>query len=223
MASSLAQICSTVKPSGMVTRTVSSAALSDAGADEAGEDGVEADGVSETESPDGALPAAEEPSVTAETASDAEEISGTEDVSGTVEAGTAQDVYKRQAKYGIREAWEGVHVSGTQDAAYYYSSYHIKEDAPASHGRPKIMILGGGPNRIGQGIEFDYCCVHAAIALKELGFETIIVNCNPETVSTDYDTSDKLYFEPVSYTHLWCSRITPSTPPCRCARILNSA
>ena len=60
------------------------------------------------------------------------------------------------------------------------------------------MILGGGPNRIGQGIEFDYCCVHAAIALKELGFETIIVNCNPETVSTDYDTSDKLYFEPLT-------------------------
>lgn len=108
------------------------------------------------------------------------------------------DIRAARAKYGIREAWEGVHVSSTQDAAYYYSSYHIKEDAPASHGRPKIMILGGGPNRIGQGIEFDYCCVHAAIALKELGFETIIVNCNPETVSTDYDTSDKLYFEPLT-------------------------
>ena len=108
------------------------------------------------------------------------------------------DIRAARAKYGIREAWEGVHVSGTQDAAYYYSSYHIQEDAPASHGRPKIMILGGGPNRIGQGIEFDYCCVHAAIALKELGFETIIVNCNPETVSTDYDTSDKLYFEPLT-------------------------
>ena len=108
------------------------------------------------------------------------------------------DIRAARAKYGIREAWEGVHVSGTQDAAYYYSSYHIEEDAPASHGRPKIMILGGGPNRIGQGIEFDYCCVHAAIALKELGFETIIVNCNPETVSTDYDTSDKLYFEPLT-------------------------
>ena len=108
------------------------------------------------------------------------------------------DIRAARAKYDIREAWEGVHVSGTQDAAYYYSSYHIQEDAPASHGRPKIMILGGGPNRIGQGIEFDYCCVHAAIALKGLGFETIIVNCNPETVSTDYDTSDKLYFEPLT-------------------------
>ena len=98
---------------------------------------------------------------------------------------------------GIVEGWEGVHVSSTEDSAYYYSSYHIKDESPCSDNK-KIMILGGGPNRIGQGIEFDYCCVHAAIALKELGFETIIVNCNPETVSTDYDTSDKLYFEPLT-------------------------
>ena len=98
---------------------------------------------------------------------------------------------------GIVEAWEGVHVSGTQDSAYYYSSYNMKDESVASDKR-KIMILGGGPNRIGQGIEFDYCCVHAAMALKKLGFETIIVNCNPETVSTDYDTSDKLYFEPLT-------------------------
>lgn len=106
----------------------------------------------------------------------------------------------RQARTaaGIVEAWEGVHVSGTKDAAYYYSSYHMKDESPVNTDKPKIMILGGGPNRIGQGIEFDYCCVHAAIALKELGFETIIVNCNPETVSTDYDTSDKLYFEPLT-------------------------
>ncbi len=99
---------------------------------------------------------------------------------------------------GIKEAWEGVHVSGTEDAKYYYSTYHIKEDKSPSSDKPKVMILGGGPNRIGQGIEFDYCCVHAAFALKEQGFETIIVNCNPETVSTDYDTSDKLYFEPLT-------------------------
>lgn len=98
----------------------------------------------------------------------------------------------------ITEAWEGVHVSGTQDSAYYYSSYHMKDESPVNTDKPKIMILGGGPNRIGQGIEFDYCCVHAALALKKLGFETIIVNCNPETVSTDYDTSDKLYFEPLT-------------------------
>ncbi len=106
----------------------------------------------------------------------------------------------REARYqaGIREAWEGVHVSGTANAAYYYSTYHLDQDRSPNSEKPKVMILGGGPNRIGQGIEFDYCCVHAAFALKEQGFETIIVNCNPETVSTDYDTSDKLYFEPLT-------------------------
>lgn len=108
------------------------------------------------------------------------------------------DIRKARLNAGIVEAWEGVHVSGTQDAAYYYSSYSIDKQAPSNSGKDKIMILGGGPNRIGQGIEFDYCCVHAAMALKKLGFETIIVNCNPETVSTDYDTSDKLYFEPLT-------------------------
>ena len=80
---------------------------------------------------------------------------------------------------------------------YYYSTYE-KENESRDSDRKKIMILGGGPNRIGQGIEFDYCCVHAAFALKELDFETIMVNSNPETVSTDYDTSDKLYFEPLT-------------------------
>ncbi len=89
-------------------------------------------------------------------------------------------------------------MSGTQDSAYYYSTYNGEDKNPVSSDKPKIMILGGGPNRIGQGIEFDYCCVHASMALKKLGFETIIVNCNPETVSTDYDTSDKLYFEPLT-------------------------
>ena len=110
-----------------------------------------------------------------------------------------EDIRNERKENHIVEAWEGVHVSGTQDSAYYFSSYHLPEDkSPVNYDRPKIMILGGGPNRIGQGIEFDYCCVHAAKALKELGFETIIVNCNPETVSTDYDTSDKLYFEPLT-------------------------
>ena len=99
---------------------------------------------------------------------------------------------------GLEETWEGVHVSGTQDSAYYYSTYNGEDKNPVREDKPKIMILGGGPNRIGQGIEFDYCCVHASMALKKLGFETIIVNCNPETVSTDYDTSDKLYFEPLT-------------------------
>lgn len=99
---------------------------------------------------------------------------------------------------GVVEAWEGVHVSGTEDNAYYYSTYNAPDKNPVNSDKPKVMILGGGPNRIGQGIEFDYCCVHASLALKKLGFETIIVNCNPETVSTDYDTSDKLYFEPLT-------------------------
>ena len=110
-----------------------------------------------------------------------------------------QEIREMRIANGIVEKWEGVHVSSTEDSAYYYSSYNIKDDVKnADTGKQKIMILGGGPNRIGQGIEFDYCCVHASKALKELGFETIIVNCNPETVSTDYDTSDRLYFEPLT-------------------------
>ena len=107
-------------------------------------------------------------------------------------------VRSRRLALGVTEAWEGVHVSGTPDSAYYYSTYNASDKNPVSTDKPKVMILGGGPNRIGQGIEFDYCCVHASLALKKLGFETIIVNCNPETVSTDYDTSDKLYFEPLT-------------------------
>ena len=109
-----------------------------------------------------------------------------------------EDIRNRRLALGVEEAWEGVHVSGTKSSAYFYSTYNAPDKNPVSEDKPKIMILGGGPNRIGQGIEFDYCCVHAAMALKKLGFETIIVNCNPETVSTDYDTSDKLYFEPLT-------------------------
>ena len=108
------------------------------------------------------------------------------------------DVREKRIVIGMEEAWEGVHVSSTKDSAYYYSTYNAEDKNPVNEEKPKIMILGGGPNRIGQGIEFDYCCVHASLALKKLGFETIIVNCNPETVSTDYDTSDKLYFEPLT-------------------------
>ena len=104
----------------------------------------------------------------------------------------------RRNALGIKEAWLAVPVSGVDNANYYYSTYNAKDTSKASDNKKKIMILGGGPNRIGQGIEFDYCCCHAAMQLKELGYETIIVNCNPETVSTDYDTSDKLYFEPVT-------------------------
>ena len=108
------------------------------------------------------------------------------------------DIREARESIGVVEAWQGVHVSGTQDSAYYYSTYCDVDKNEVKSDKPKIMILGGGPNRIGQGIEFDYCCVHAAKSLKKLGFETIIVNCNPETVSTDYDTSDKLYFEPLT-------------------------
>ncbi|MBE5922145.1 MAG: carbamoyl-phosphate synthase large subunit [Lachnospiraceae bacterium] len=108
------------------------------------------------------------------------------------------DIRNRRIELGVEEAWEGVHVSATENSAYYYSTYNAEDKNPINTDKPKIMILGGGPNRIGQGIEFDYCCVHASLALKKLGFETIIVNCNPETVSTDYDTSDKLYFEPLT-------------------------
>ncbi|MCR4788950.1 MAG: carbamoyl-phosphate synthase large subunit [Lachnospiraceae bacterium] len=107
------------------------------------------------------------------------------------------DIRNKRLALGVKEAWEGVHVSGTENSAYYFSTYNAEDKSTVSD-KKKIMILGGGPNRIGQGIEFDYCCVHCAKALKKLGFETIIVNCNPETVSTDYDTSDKLYFEPLT-------------------------
>ena len=107
------------------------------------------------------------------------------------------DVRENRLKLGLEECWEPVPVSGVLDASYYYSTYNAPNRVQVSD-RKKIMVLGGGPNRIGQGIEFDYCCVHAAFAIREAGFESIMVNCNPETVSTDYDTSDKLYFEPLT-------------------------
>jgi len=106
-------------------------------------------------------------------------------------------IRQKRISLGIEEAWEAVPVSGVTDAAYYFSTYNASDQVQISS-RPKIMVLGGGPNRIGQGIEFDYCCVHAAFTLRDEGFESIMINCNPETVSTDYDTSDKLYFEPLT-------------------------
>ena len=108
-----------------------------------------------------------------------------------------KEIRTRRISLGLKEAWEPVPVSGVNDAAYYYSTYNAPDKVTVSN-REKIMVLGGGPNRIGQGIEFDYCCVHAAFAIREAGYESIMVNCNPETVSTDYDTSDKLYFEPLT-------------------------
>lgn len=109
-----------------------------------------------------------------------------------------EKIRQLRLEYGICQSWEGIHVSGTPHSSYYYSTYHTQNRTFNTGDKTKIMILGSGPNRIGQGIEFDYCCVHAAKALRQLGFETIMVNCNPETVSTDYDTSDKLYFEPLT-------------------------
>jgi len=108
-----------------------------------------------------------------------------------------KDIRDKRISLGIVEGWEPVNVSGVENAAYYYSTYNAP-DKTESSSRKKVMVLGGGPNRIGQGIEFDYCCVHAAFTLRDEGYETIMVNCNPETVSTDYDTSDKLYFEPLT-------------------------
>jgi carbamoyl-phosphate synthase large subunit len=108
-----------------------------------------------------------------------------------------EEIRKQRLAAGLAEAWDAVPVSGVENAAYYYSTYNAPDKVEVDN-RRKIMVLGGGPNRIGQGIEFDYCCVHAAFALRDEGYESIMVNCNPETVSTDYDTSDKLYFEPLT-------------------------
>jgi len=110
---------------------------------------------------------------------------------------TEEKIRKQRTGLGVVEAWDAVPVSGVENAAYYYSTYNAPDKVGVSK-RRKIMVLGGGPNRIGQGIEFDYCCVHAAFTLRDENYESIMVNCNPETVSTDYDTSDKLYFEPLT-------------------------
>jgi carbamoyl-phosphate synthase large subunit len=107
------------------------------------------------------------------------------------------DIRNRRLKMGLVHGYDKVPVSGVENAEYYYSTYNAPDKIEVSD-KPKIMVLGGGPNRIGQGIEFDYCCVHAAFAIKAMGYESIMVNCNPETVSTDYDTSNKLYFEPLT-------------------------
>ena len=108
-----------------------------------------------------------------------------------------KEIRGKRIKLGLSQAWEPVSVSGVENASYYFSTYNATDNVEVSD-RKKIMVLGGGPNRIGQGIEFDYCCVHAAFAIRNAGYESIMVNCNPETVSTDYDTSDKLYFEPLT-------------------------
>jgi carbamoyl-phosphate synthase large subunit len=110
---------------------------------------------------------------------------------------TEKEIRERRKSLGVVQGWEPVPVSGVEDAAYYFSTYNAPDKVESSN-RKKVIVLGGGPNRIGQGIEFDYCCVHAAFALRDEGYESIMINCNPETVSTDYDTSDRLYFEPLT-------------------------
>ncbi len=107
------------------------------------------------------------------------------------------EIRKKRIAIGKHGRYEAVPVSGVENEAYYYSTYIAEDSVPVSPNK-KVMILGGGPNRIGQGIEFDYTCVHAAFALRDEGYESVMVNCNPETVSTDYDTSNKLYFEPLT-------------------------
>ncbi len=109
-----------------------------------------------------------------------------------------KEIREKRIALGKVEAWDAVPVSGVDNAAYYYSTYNSPDKVKASSNAKKVMVIGGGPNRIGQGIEFDYTCVHAAFTLRDEGYESIMVNCNPETVSTDYDTSDKLYFEPLT-------------------------
>ena len=118
----------------------------------------------------------------------------------------ADEVTRRRRALGVRPVFKRIDTCAAEFAsptAYMYSTYETPfagqaacEAAPSD--KKKVVILGGGPNRIGQGIEFDYCCCHAAFALREVGYETIMINCNPETVSTDYDTSDRLYFEPLT-------------------------
>ena len=110
-----------------------------------------------------------------------------------------KDVIKKRLDFGIKQKWQGIPVSGiAHDSRYYFSSYNLTKDIEDDKSDKKVLILGSGPNRIGQGVEFDYCCVYAAFPLREMGYTTIMVNCNPETVSTDYDTSDRLYFEPLT-------------------------
>lgn len=112
--------------------------------------------------------------------------------------GKEQDINKQRTELGVVKGWEAIQVSGANNAFYYYSTYLANNVPVLPENKKRVMILGGGPNRIGQGIEFDYCCVHATFALRDLGYETIMINCNPETVSTDYDTADRLYFEPLT-------------------------
>jgi carbamoyl-phosphate synthase large subunit len=130
-----------------------------------------------------------------------------EQVSKIMMDGTEEDVYEKRKVAGITRVYKMVDTCSAEFEAktpYFYSSFEEKNNNESKvSDKKKIIVLGSGPNRIGQGIEFDYCCVHGLLAIKECGFESIMVNCNPETVSTDFDMADKLYFEPVYWEHLW--------------------
>ena len=148
----------------------------------------------------------------------------------------AAEIGRRRRELGLRPVYRRVDsCAGEVEAgsSYYYSTWGEHEEAPPASGRERVVILGSGPNRIGQGIEFDYCCVHAAQTFRALGYEAVMVNCNPETVSTDYDTSDRLYFEPLTPEHVLavCDREQPlgvvtqfgGQTPLRLARAIESA
>ena len=139
-----------------------------------------------------------------------------EQISRITEHGDEEDVYNKRKAAGITRVYKMVDTCSAEFEAktpYFYSTFEAPSDSPQGGGlvsneskvsdKKKIVVLGSGPNRIGQGIEFDYCCVHGLLAIKECGYEAIMVNCNPETVSTDFDMADKLYFEPVYWEHLW--------------------
>ena len=130
-----------------------------------------------------------------------------EQISRITEHGDEDDVYKKRKEAGITRVYKMVDTCSAEFEArtpYFYSTFESgnSNESKVSE-KKKIIVLGSGPNRIGQGIEFDYCCVHGLLAIKECGYESIMVNCNPETVSTDFDMADKLYFEPVYWEHLW--------------------
>ncbi|NDC79519.1 MAG: carbamoyl-phosphate synthase large subunit, partial [Chitinophagia bacterium] len=130
-----------------------------------------------------------------------------EQICKVMEDGTEDEIYERRKAAGIRRVYKMVDTCSAEFEAktpYFYSTFEnggVSESRVSD--RKKVIVLGSGPNRIGQGIEFDYCCVHGLLAIKECGYEAIMVNCNPETVSTDFDMADKLYFEPVFWEHLW--------------------
>lgn len=130
-----------------------------------------------------------------------------EQIGRIMQDGTEEDVYEKRKAAGIRRVYKMVDTCSAEFEAktpYFYSTFEESaENESKVSNKKKIIVLGSGPNRIGQGIEFDYCCVHGLLAIKECGFEAIMVNCNPETVSTDFDMADKLYFEPVYWEHLW--------------------